>query len=71
MVEVEAKDLEHALDFERLHGAVVRVDADEVHVRALFEPLALSVVAKVSIDLSDTVKKLDETKQIILKMFQE
>lgn len=71
MVGVEAKDLEHALDFERWHDAVVRVDADEVHVRVLFGPLARSVVAKVSTDPSDTVEKSDETKQIILKMFHK
>lgn len=31
VVAVEAKDLVHALDFERLHDAVVKVDADAVH----------------------------------------
>lgn len=59
---VEAMDLEHALDFERLHDAVAKVDADVVHVRVLFELPVQSVVAKVAIDLSDTARRIGRDK---------
>lgn len=66
VVAVEAMDLVHALDFERWHDVEAMVDVDVVHVHVLFEPLAPSVVAMVSIDLVDTVE-IERNKNTHLK----